>query len=465
MNLHTFYAGAARPVECCVVGTGGFGRTFLAQAQRMRLLGARVAVDVDAATAAAAFAAAGVERRCIRPCATAAEAAAAWSAGDYVAAGDFALVAELPFDVAVEATGRPEPGARHAALAIAAGKHVALVSKEVDSVVGPGLVREAAAQGRVVTCVDGDQPSLLIGLVSWAEVLGFDIVAAGKASEYDFVFDLGTGRVDSNGHARQVPALADHWSVAGRSAADLVAVRAAALADFPLRAVPDLCELGIVANATGLSPDRPDLHAPVARVLEVPDLLAGREDGGLLAGSRRIDVFHCLRRPDEASFAGGVFVVVRCADRASWSLLQEKGHVVSRSGATAMVWLPRHLLGLEAATSVLDAALHGVSGYGADHWPRLDLVAVATTDLAAGTRLAMGGHHHTVAGVTAELRPAAPLGCGAPAPFYLAADRQLTRAVRRDAPILVDDLDLVDETPLTTLRRRQDAAFFPVADR
>jgi len=356
-------------------------------------------------------------------------------------------------------------GARHAALAIAAGKHVALVSKEVDSVVGPGLVREAAAQGRVVTCVDGDQPSLLIGLVSWAEVLGFDIVAAGKASEYDFVFDLGTGRVDSNGHARQVPALADHWSVAGRSAADLVAVRAAALADFPLRAVPDLCELGIVANATGLSPDRPDLHAPVARVLEVPDLLAGREDGGLLAGSRRIDVFHCLRRPDEASFAGGVFVVVRCADRASWSLLQEKGHVVSRSGATAMVWLPRHLLGLEAATSVLDAALHGVSGYGADHWPRLDLVAVATTDLAAGTRLAMGGHHHTVAGVTAELRPAAPLGCGAPAPFYLAADRQLTRAVRRDAPILVDDLDLVDETPLTTLRRRQDAAFFPVADR
>ena len=49
----------------------------------------------------------------------------------------------------------------------------------------------AAARGKIVTPVDGDQPSLLIALVSWAEVLGFDIVSAGKSSEYDFVYDRG----------------------------------------------------------------------------------------------------------------------------------------------------------------------------------------------------------------------------------------------------------------------------------
>ena len=181
-----------------------------------------------------------------------------------------------------------------------------------------------------------------------------------------------------------------------------------AIAGFPQRAVPDLCELMVVANATGLQPDRLDLHAPLARIDEVPTIFSHREDGGILSGDRRLDVFHCLRKPDEISFAGGVFVVIRCDDAKSWDMLAQKGHIVSRTGATAMVFLPRHLLGLEAATSILDAAIHNVSGYGSDYRPRYDLIAVATEDLPAGTVLSMGGHHHTISGVTAEFRPAGP---------------------------------------------------------
>ncbi|WP_367142002.1 flagellar biosynthesis protein FlgA [Rhodoplanes sp.] len=446
-----------------MIGTGGFGQTFITQAIRAPLLAARVAVDVDAETAAKAFANAGIARREIRICRTTAEAARAWADGETIAASDFAAVAELPFDVAVEATGRPEAGARHCRLAIAAGKHVAMVSKEVDSVVGPGLARMAADRGCVVTCVDGDQPSLLINLVSWAEVLGLDIVAAGKASEYDFVFDPPSGRIDSNGCAREVPGLTPYWDLGDRDATDVVSARAAALAAFPQRAVPDLCELGIVANATGVMPDRPDFHAPVARPIEVPTFFAERGDGGLLGGGRRIDVFHCLRRPDEASFAGGVFVVVRCNDRPSWDVLQQKGHVVSRTGATAMLYLPRHILGLEAATSVLDAAIHRVSGYGADYRSRVDLVAVATADLPAGTRLGMGGHHHDIANVTAELRPACPLGSTAPSPFYLAADRRLTRGVSKGEAITQGDIETESGSHLMAVRRFQDAAFFGTA--
>jgi predicted homoserine dehydrogenase-like protein len=459
MNLHTHYAAADRPVECCVIGTGGFGATFIAQAGRVPLVNARIAVDIDAETAAKALAGAGVEPRRIRACKTAAEAKAAWAAGDYVAAGDLAVVAELPFDVAVEATGRPEPGARHGRIAVEAGKHIALVTKEVDSVIGPGLFHMAREQDRIVTCVDGDQPSLLINLVSWAEVIGLDIVAAGKASEYDFVFDPATGRVDSNGTVRDVPGLAAHWALGDRAATDIAAARAAVLSAFPQRAVPDLCELGIVANATGLTPDRADFHAPVARPVEVPTLFCETRDGGLLAGRRRIDVFHCLRRPDEASFAGGVFVVVACDDSASWEMLRQKGHVVSRTGAAAMLYLPRHILGLEAATSVLDAAVHRASGYGDDYRPRLDLVAVATADLPAGTVLAMGGHHHTIADVTAEFRPAAALTDAAAAPFYVAADRRLTRAVKKGETVRMGDIEVAPGSELLALRRRQDAAF------
>jgi predicted homoserine dehydrogenase-like protein len=463
MNFHSYFARAERAVECCVVGTGGFGQTFITQARRVPLMQARIAIDIDAQVAAKAIANAGVEPRQIRICRTAREAAAAWAADDFIAASDLAAVLDLPFDVVVEATGSPEPGARHGRLAIEAGKHVALVSKEVDSVVGPGLARMASERQRVVTCVDGDQPSLLVSLVSWAEVLGLEIVAAGKSSEYDFVFDPTSGRVCCDARTADVPQLASHWALGDREAGEVIAARAAALSAFPQRAVPDLCELGIVANATGLTPDRPDFHAPAARPIEVPTLFSLRSDGGVLAGDRRIDVFHCLRRPDEASFAGGVFVVVRCNDRMSWDLLEQKGHIVSRSGATAMLYLPRHILGLEAATSVLDAAIHRVSGYGSDYRPRVDLVAVATEDLASGTRLRMGGHHHMIDGVTAELRPAVALEPTAAAPFYLAADRRLAWPVRKGDALRIGDLEIDPDSPLLALRRRQDAAFFDPA--
>jgi predicted homoserine dehydrogenase-like protein len=459
VNYHRYFAASRPPVETCIVGTGAFGQSFLAQGRRVPMMKARIGVDRDAQMVAGAMRAVGVERRRIRICTSAGEAMAAWEAGDFIAAADLAVVIDLPFDVLVEATGNPEAGARHCRLAIEAGRHVALVSKEVDSVVGPGLSHLARGRGCVVTPVDGDQPSLLIGQITWAQVLGFDIIAAGKASEYDFVYD-GAGTLTSNGRAVEAAGFGALWDAGGRSARDLAAARAEAASALPQRAVPDLCELQIVINATGITPDRPDMHAPIARIKEVPDFLAPLSEGGLLSGQHRADVFHCLRRPDEVSFAGGVFVIVRCEDAASWRMLAEKGHILSCSGAAAMLYLPRHLLGLEAATSVLEAAIHGASTGGLEPRPAYDLVARAERNLPAGGMLEMGGHHHTIEGVTAELHPAAPLSAGNAVPFYLAANARLTRSVASGALITADDIDISHAPELTTLRRAQDAAFF-----
>jgi predicted homoserine dehydrogenase-like protein len=459
MNFHSLYAGIAQPIETCVIGSGGFGQSFIAQARRVPKMNARIAIDRDAEVAAKAFLASGIAPEVIRITGTAAEAMAAWKAGHFIAAGSLSAVIDLPFDMLVEATGHPEAAARHALAAIEAGRHVALVSKEADSVCGPGLTRFAADKGCVVTPVDGDQPSLLIGLISWAEVLGLEIVAAGKSSEYDFVLDTAAGTVTSNGVTKPLPELARFWA----AGSDLIATSAARErligGAFPLRAVPDLCELGLVANATGFGPDRPTFHAPVARIPEVAGLFAEQAAGGLLAGGRRLDVFHHLRAPDEASFAGGVFVVVKCHDRTSWDMLAAKGHAVSAAGDTAMLYLPRHILGLEAATSVLDAAGLGRSGYGEDYRPRVDLVAVATRDLAAGTLMTAGGHHHTIAGVHAEMRPTQPLAADAPAPFYLVADRPLARAIKTGEPIRLSDIAMDETSTLFQLRLRQDEIF------
>src|SRR5690242_5815902 len=127
MNYHTYYSKADRPVETCVVGTGGFGQSFLAQAQRVPLMNARIAVDLTAESAASGLKAAGIEPRRIQICTSPGDARTAWNRGDYIAAGDLAVVAELPIDVVVEATGQPIAAARHALIAIEAGKHLALV--------------------------------------------------------------------------------------------------------------------------------------------------------------------------------------------------------------------------------------------------------------------------------------------------------------------------------------------------
>lgn len=457
MYLHQYYAGLERPVQTVVVGAGGFGRSFIAQGLKTPLMDVRVAVDLDAADCARVFAAVGIAREDIRICRSAAQAREAWDAGAWIAAERLEDVLGLPLDVVVEATGHPEAGARHAILAIDADKHVALVSKEVDSVIGPILAHRAARRGKVVTPVDGDQPSLLIGLITWAEVLGLEIIAAGKSSEYDFVFDPSTCVLTSERRSAYLPDFAKLMQ--GGDLRALLAARSQCAAAFPQRAVPDLCELQVVAASVGMGPDVPGMHMPIAQIGEVAGIFATAQEGGLLSGTRRLDVFHCLRRPNEVSFAGGVFVTVRCEDAATWELLEGKGHVLSGNRTTAMLYLPRHLLGVEAATSVMSAGM-GVSSGKPQPEPLLDLVPIAQQNLAAGTVLTAHGHHHSIDDVTAELRPAGPLMARAPMPFYLAANRRLVRDVMAGAPICFDDVELDEASVLLQLRREQDAQFF-----
>jgi predicted homoserine dehydrogenase-like protein len=71
MNHLDYFASAERPVETCVLGSGGFGRSFLAQVLRVPLMRARIAVDMDADIAAAAFLAVGVPTTEVARCFTA----------------------------------------------------------------------------------------------------------------------------------------------------------------------------------------------------------------------------------------------------------------------------------------------------------------------------------------------------------------------------------------------------------
>ncbi|MBL8379463.1 MAG: hypothetical protein JNM79_16460 [Burkholderiales bacterium] len=419
MNFDALLAAhRGKRIRIGLAGAGEFGRSFLFRSGRAQAIEVVAVADRDRERAAAAVANAGM------------------SAASVAITQDAAELAEMPLDMIVEATGEPEVAAGLAELAIARGKHFAMVTKEADCVVGPILQAQAQAAGVVCTPVDGDQPSLLVALVSWAKLLGLEVVCAGKAGEYDVVYDR-----ESHG--------GEFWTNPS--------VRHSRLADLQRATIPDYCELAIVANATGLKVDRPELHAPVARTLELPDLFRPRTDGGLLAASGVVDMFVCLRRPDELSFAGGVFVIVRCDDRATWEVLRGKGIPVSSDGGFALLHNPVHLLGIEAPVSLVNA-VH-LRAPAATLFPHYDMHGRATRELAAGTRFTIGVRH-TIPGVETLLAPASAVKDAAPVPYYMLTGCTLAKSVK---PGMILTRDMVEPPPrsaLWRLRALQDSRFF-----
>lgn len=419
---HTAFLAGAQPLVAGIVGAGEFGASFIFRSGRVPGLRVAAAADADLERAVRAARAAGVPEARITRCESAAKAKAAFERGDFVACAAAEILCALELDFVVEATGSPEGGARTALAALAAGRNVAMVSKECDSVVGPILQSKGADAGLIHTPVDGDQPSLLVGLVTWARTLGLEIVCAGKASEFDFVSE----------DLRRDP-------------------------DKPQRTPPDLCEMGIVANATGFKPDTPRLHAPIARTLELPELFRPRSEGGLLSRAGVVDMFNCLRRPGEQSFAGGVFVTVRCDDTATWRVLAEKGIPTSADGKIAMLHNPVHLLGIEAPVTLLQSMV--LKRPAATLAPRVDLVGRAQRNLPAGTLLD-AGERHSIPGVEPELADAAPARGANAVPFYMVQGCRVTRDIAGGALLTRDALEPPAGSVLWRLRAEQDAKSF-----
>lgn len=462
MNYQSLFSFVAkRSVLTGVVGVGEFGVSLAARDRRLERMSVNALADLDVARACERLVRAGLTLDELAICETVEQALVALEANKRVIASDPSILPKLPLDVLVDATGDPETAARTADEGIRNGKHIVMASKEADSVVGPLLYRKASAAGLVYTPVDGDQPSLLIKLVSWARELGLEILAAGKASEYDFVYDPASETVSTRARSVRVPRMKELWDLPETRRAETISQRAELLSSLPLKSTPDFCEMGIVANATGLKPDRPDMHAPLARTIELPDLFCRSDEGGLFAANGTVDIFNCFRRTDEASFAGGVFVVVDIHDDATFEVLKGKCIPAAREGSRLLLYNPTHLLGVEAPISILGAALCGHSSVTDDFRPRCDMVARAARDLPAGTVLAIGDHHtHSVADLVPHLVDAAPIGVGQPLPYYMATGNRLARAVRADEYLTADMVEVPSDSTLWRLRAEQDAVFF-----
>jgi len=414
------------PIRVALTGArGGYGRTLLAQLKAVGDMTPAVLVDPDVDGVRAMLAELGLSGIPVVPDGSAVD----WS----------------DVDVLVEATGRVGAGVGYARAAIGHGCHVVMVSKEVETVAGVALAREAAAAGVRYLPGDGDQPADLIRLVAWVERVGLEIVALGKSSEYDLVFDPEAGTITQLDTTIEAPGMAGLLRLGDDPLATLTA-RAELVASLKRRAAADYCEMTVVSQYTGAPADREELHYPVARPAELADIYAEREHGGLIGTPRSLDVFSALRLPGEASFAGGVFAVVRTNDPETWRMLAGKGHVVSRDGRYACVFWPYHLMGVETPLTIA-AAMDG----SAVPAPAQHSVLAGRTARAfrAGDEFAVEGHHHEVDGVDPLVRQAKPDDT---LPFYLLGGARLVRDVPAGHVLGFGDVTGHDETAAALFR-------------
>ena len=449
-----------KQIKAGLIGTGTYGISLLAQAQRISRLNIPVICDQDPQTAKIACFRSGIPKNNITICSNRNQIRHTVEKGGCAIAENYELMLEAPLDVIVESTGNPEAGARHAEAAIEHGKHVAMVTKESDSVVGPFLNHLAEKAGVIYTPVDGDQHGLLMGFASWAESLGLEIICGGKARPYDFVYNEAAKTV-SNGNENLT--LSDENMIALHTiGADqrrsIITKRREVLNDLPQIGVADLCEAVIAANATGLTPDIPTMHAPIVRITEIADVLCPGEDGGILGNRGVIDVITCLRREDEAGLGGGVFLVFGCKNDDAWKFVREKGLVVNQQGTCAVVYRPYHLLGVETPISILCAGLLNLSTGSLHYKPRLDLIAKARLDLKTGTKIPLE-HEDNADSFEYLIKPALPIDKGNPIPFYMAAENQVKIDVSAGETITFDMIAEPEDSRLWELRRQQDESF------
>lgn len=418
--------------------TRGYGYTLLAQIPKVKLMELRVICSRHPEECLDVLKEIGYDESKIVVC-NDKEAIAKTSEEEVLIVSDYRLVVECGITALVECTGNTKVSTDAALLALRRGINVYMVSKETDSVCGPVLNQAAAENHAVYALVNGDQPRNLLDLYSWAMLLGLEVVAAGKSSEYDFVWDRESGDMiylDGECEKENMPEMLDHWYYEGTKTLE---GRKKLLEKYAEVISADLCEMNLVSNVTGLVPASPFLSYPVAKTSELANIFIPEEDGGILKQTGVVDVFYNLRGKDEASFCGGEFIIIKCENEKMWDILKSKGHVMSRNGKYACIYYPYHYMGLETPTSILLGDFMGVGTHPECRQVSV-LAGVAQKDLPKGTELTVAGHHHSIEGLTPELLERKTVENVAP--FYLLNGTTLLRDVKKGEPVTLDDVDL-----------------------
>jgi predicted homoserine dehydrogenase-like protein len=443
VNLHRLLqqrSADGKPLRVLLVGAGKFGSMFLAQARRTPGIHVVAVADLDPKRARESLQRTGWEsgRYGARTLDEAAKNGTTCVTDDATAA-----IASGAVEIAIDATGSPAAGIRHALACIRHGKHIVMVNVEADCLAGPLLARRAREAGVVYSLAYGDQPALICEMVDWARASGFEVVAAGKGTKYLPAY-----------HESTPDTVWGHYGFTPKQVAqgDFNAQMFNSFLDGTKSAI----EMAAVANATGLTPAPDGLSFPPCGADELAKFLKPRSEGGLLHHRGQVEVISSLERDGRAvtrDLRWGVYVTFAADSDYVKRCFAEYGLATDETGNYAAMFKPWHLIGLELGISVASAGLRG-EPTGAATGFRGDVVAVAKRELKSGETLD-GEGGHTVWG---RLMPAQDSLARGGLPIGLAHGVRLTRPIRKGDAITWRDITL-PETEAARVRLEMEALF------
>ena len=443
MNLHRLLlqrASDQNPLRVALIGAGKFGSMFLAQVRRTP--GMHLVAVCDLAPQRAQNGLHRVGWPAEQYAATSL-ASARKSGMTFITDDALSVIASDAIEIAIDATGNPAAGIRHALACCEHGKHIVMVNVEADALAGPLLARRAAQAGIVYSLAYGDQPALICEMVDWARAAGFEVVAAGKGTKYLPAYHESTPDTVW-GHYGFTPQMV--------ASGDFNAQMFNSFLDGTKSAI----EMAAVANATGLTPAPQGLEFPPCGVDDLPHTLKPVAEGGRLHHRGQVEVISSLKRdgrPVLRDLRWGVYVTFAADNDYIKRCFHEYGLVTDASGNYSALYKPYHLIGLELGISVAAVGLRGEAS-GAATGFRGDVVATAKRNLKAGEMLD-GEGGYTVYG---KLSPAADALAAGGLPLGLAHGVKLTRAVAKGCAVTWQDVAAIDNEA-AHFRREMEQSF------
>ena len=353
---------------------------------------------------------------------TVAELTAAIEAGRPAHTTDYQVATRCGLiDCLVEGTGTIHHASPIVLDAIDNGQHVVMLNAELDGVIGPLLKHKADAAGVVYTGCDGDQPGVQMNLLRFVQGIGARPLVAGNIK----------GLLDHYRTPETQASFAAEWG----QTPEMVT----SFADGTKIAF----EQAVVANATGFTVAErgmigPEFDGFIDDAVRFYDVDMLEEHGGIvdyLVGTRP---------------SPGVYVFA-VHDDPQQHIYLKYGKL--GDGPLYSFYVPYHLCHFEVPSSAARAVLFDDATVTPTHGPQVDVIAIAKSDLTAGTRLDGLGGFHTYGicerhDVTRRDR-LVPMG--------LAEGTTLTRDVPKDHALTYDDVTVPEGRLVDRLRAEQDA--------
>ncbi len=326
-------------------------------------------------------------------------------------------------DALIEVTGTIEFAAGVVLEAIANHKHIVLMNAELDATIGPILKTYADRAGVILSACDGDQPGVEANLFRYVKSIGLKPLVCGNIK----------GLQDPYRNPTTQAGFAKQW---GQAAHMVTSFADGTKISF---------EQAIVANATGMKVSQRgmigcDFKGHIDELTQVYDVNQLKAWGGIVD-------YVVGAQPSP-----GVYVIGLMEDPKQQHYLSyyKKG-----DGPLYSFYTPYHLCHLEVPLSVArvvlfqDVVLAPIAG------PLVDVVAVAKTNLEAGSILDGIGYYMTYGQCeNSEIVQAERL-----LPMGLAEGCRLKRDISRDQVLTYDDVELPPGRLCDKLRSEQNSYF------